>query len=185
MSPEESRRLAVATARDILREEGAAAVTLKAVAGRMGRTHAALLHHFGSVDGLHAQLADEIAHEVADSIAGSIGRYQAGKVKLRRVVEEMFTAFREQHFGELIAWVVLQRRREALAPVEHAIAGVITKITPPGDDRPLDRATMGLVLVAIGDALVGEEVARACNLPHDVAHEIAVKQILAVLGELR
>ncbi|WP_265587860.1 TetR/AcrR family transcriptional regulator [Sphingomicrobium arenosum] len=185
MSPEQSRAVAVATARDILREQGAAAVTLKAVAGRMGRTHAALLHHFGSVDGLHAQLADEIAHEVADSIAGSIGRYQAGKVKLRPVIEEMFTAFRDQHFGELIAWVVLQRRREALAPVEHAIASVVEKITEPGDTRALDRATMGLVLLAIGDALVGAEVARACNLEPAVAHDIAVKQILAVLGELR
>ncbi|MCJ8191563.1 TetR/AcrR family transcriptional regulator [Sphingomicrobium aestuariivivum] len=185
MSPEESRAAAVAAARELLRSEGAAAVTLKAVAGRMGRTHAALLHHFGSVDELHAALANEIAQEVADSIAGSIGRYQAGKVKLRKVVEEMFTAFREQHFGELIAWVVLQRRREALKPVEHAIAGVITQITQPEDDRPLDRATMGLVLLAIGDALVGDEIARACDLPHEVAHEIAVKQILAVLGELR
>ena len=183
MTPEESRALAVATARELLRTEGATAITLKAVAGRMGRTHAALLHHFGSVDDLHAALADEIAREVAAIIAGSIGRYQAGKVKLRAVVEEMFSTFREQHFGELIAWIILQRRREALAPVEKAISGVITQITRPGDTRPLDRATMGLVLLAIGDALVGEEVARACDLPHAAAHEIAVRQILAVLGE--
>ncbi|MCM8558511.1 TetR/AcrR family transcriptional regulator [Sphingomicrobium sediminis] len=185
MTPEESRAAAVTAARELLRDEGAAAVTLKAVAGKMGRTHAALLHHFGSVDELHAALADEIAREVADSIAGTVGRYQAGQTKLRHVVEEMFTQFREQNLGELIAWVVLSRRRDALKPVEKAIAGVVTQITRNDDDRPLDRATMGLVLIAIGDALVGDEVARATNLPHEVAHDIAVKQILAVLGELR
>ena len=183
MTPEESRAAAVDAARALLREEGAAAVTLKAVAGRMGRTHAALLHHLGSVDDLHAALADEIAREVADSIAGSIGRYQAGQVKLRSVVENMFAEFREQKFGELIAWVVLSRRRSALEPVERAIRGVIEQITQEGETRPLDRATLGLVLFAIGDALVGDEVARACDLPPSAAHEIAVRQILAVLRE--
>ncbi|MEN3972983.1 TetR family transcriptional regulator [Sphingomicrobium sp. XHP0235] len=183
MTPEESRAAAVAAARELLRNEGAAAITLKAVATRMGRTHAALLHHFGSVDELHAALADEIAREVADSIASSIGRYQAGQTKLRSVVENMFSEFREQKFGELIAWVVLSRRREALEPVERAIAGVIEQITQEGETRPLDRATLGLVLFAVGDALVGDEVARACDLPPSAAHEIAIRQILAVLRE--
>ena len=185
MSPEESRSAAVHAARDILRDEGMAAVTLKSVAGRMGRTHAALLHHFGGVEELHAALADQIAREVAASITGSIGRYQAGQTKLRHVVENMFGAFREQGLGELIAWVVLSRRREALAPVEDAISRVVREIRPSDDERPIDRATMGLVLLAIGNALVGEEVARATDLPGEAAHDIAVKQVLAVLGELR
>ncbi|WP_265530537.1 TetR/AcrR family transcriptional regulator [Sphingomicrobium marinum] len=185
MSPEQSRAAAVAAARELLRDKGMGSVTLKAVAAKIHRTHANLLHHFGSVDGLHAALADEIAHEVASSITGSIGNYRAGKTKLRHVVEEMFTAFREQGLGELIAWVVLSRRREALAAVESAVSEVVEAITEPGDDRPLDKATMGLVLLAIGDALVGEEIARATGNEHSAAHEIAVKQILAVLGELK
>ena len=185
MSPEQSRAAAVTAARELLRVEGMSGVTLKAVAARIDRTHANLLHHFGSVDGLHAALADEIAHEVASSITGSIGNYRAGKTKLRHVVEEMFTAFREQGLGELIAWVVLSRRRESLAAVECAVADVVKAISEPGDDRPLDKATLGLVLLAIGDALVGEEIARATGNKPEVAHEIAVKQILAVLGELK
>ncbi|MBB3763133.1 TetR/AcrR family transcriptional regulator [Sphingomicrobium lutaoense] len=185
MSPEESRKAAVDAARLLLREEGIAAVTLKAVGARIGRTHANLLHHFGSVDGLHAALADAIAHDVADSITGSVGRYRAGKTKLRHVVEEMFDAFRDQGFGELIAWVVVSRRRESLAAVESAVADVVRAITAEGDDRPLDKATLGLVLLAIGDSLVGEEIARATGLPHSAAHDIAVTQILGVLGELR
>lgn len=185
MSPEESRAAAVAAARELLREEGMSGVTLKAVATKIDRTHANLLHHFGSVDGLHAALADEIAQEVATSITSSIGSYRAGQTKLRHVVEEMFTAFREQGLGELIAWVVLSRRRASLAAVEQAVAGVVTAITEPGDNRALDKATLGLVLLAIGDALVGEEIARATGNEHSAAHEIAVKQILAVLGELK
>ena len=48
LSPDASRQLALEAAADLLIESGPQAVTLKAVAGRIGRTHANLLHHFGS-----------------------------------------------------------------------------------------------------------------------------------------
>ncbi|MBW0145706.1 TetR/AcrR family transcriptional regulator [Sphingomicrobium clamense] len=183
MSPEESRKAALDAARDLLREEGMRAITLKAVAAKIGRTHANLLHHFGSVDELHGALADQIAHEVAASITGSIGQYRLGKTKLRHVVEEMFVAFREQGIGQMIAWVVLSGRREALEPIQNAVAKVVEDISGEGDERPLDRATLGLVLLAVGDSLVGEEMADATSLEHEASYDIAVKQVLAVLGE--
>ena len=46
LSPEASRMAALEAARSLLLEAGPQAVTLKAVAGRIGRTHANLLHHF-------------------------------------------------------------------------------------------------------------------------------------------
>src|SRR5687767_1321195 len=163
LSPDASRAAAVAAARDLLTREGVAAVTLKAVAARVGRTHANLLHHFGSVAGLHAALAGDIAVSVAGSITGSIGRMRRGEARLRDVIEEMFDAFIEQGAGELIAWVVLTRQREALEPIVEAIGQVIRDISEPGEQRPLDQATLGLVLLAIGDSLAGAEVARACG----------------------
>ncbi|WP_448889270.1 TetR family transcriptional regulator, partial [Enterobacter hormaechei] len=48
LSPQESRIAALDAARALLIEAGPQAVTLKAVAARIGRTHANLLHHFGS-----------------------------------------------------------------------------------------------------------------------------------------
>ena len=185
LSPDESRAAAVAAARDLLREEGVAAITLKAVAARIGRTHANLLHHFGSVAGLHRALADEIAHQVAASITGSVGRMRRGEGKLRDVVEGMFDAFREEKVGELIAWVAMTRQREALEPLVDAIAQVVRDISEPGDERPLDQATLGLVLLAIGDSLAGDEVARACGLPPTAARDIAVRQVIAILAGRR
>ena len=185
LSPDESRAAAVAAARDLLRQEGVAAITLKAVAGRIGRTHANLLHHFGSVAGLHRALADDIAHAVAASITSAIGRMRRGEGKLRDVVEGMFDAFREEKVGELIAWVAMTRQREALEPLVDAIAQVVRDISEPGDERPLDQATLGLVLLAIGDSLAGDEVARACGLPATAARDIAVRQVIAILAGRR
>lgn len=158
------------------------AITLKAVAGRIGRTHANLLHHFGSVAELHRALADQIAHEVAAQITGSIGQMRRGEKRLRDVVEGMFDAFIDQRVGELMAWVVLTRQHEALEPVVEAISQVIKDISSPGDTRPLDQATLGLVLFAIGDSLVGADIARACGLPRSAARDIATQQVLAVVA---
>ena len=182
MPPDESRAAAVAAARDLLTREGVAAVTLKAVAAKIDRTHANLLHHFGSVAGLHAALAEDIATSVAGSITGSIGRMRRGEARLRDVIEGMFDAFIDQGAGELIAWVVLTRQREALETIVDAIAQVIRDISEPGEERPLDQATLGLVLLAIGDSLAGSEVARACGLPRSAARDIAVRQVIAVLS---
>ena len=182
LPPGQSRAAAVGAARDLLTSDGVAAVTLKAVAARIGRTHANLLHHFGSVAGLHAALAEDIATSVAGSITGSIGRMRRGEARLRDVIEGMFDAFIDQGAGELIAWVVLTRQREALEPIVEAIAQVIRDISDPGEERPLDQATLGLVLLAIGDSLAGSEVARACGLPRSAARDIAVRQVIAVLS---
>ena len=182
LPPDECRAAAVAAACDLLTREGVAAVTLKAVAARIGRTHANLLHHFGSVAGLHAALAEDIATSVAGSITGSIGRMRRGEARLRDVIEGMFDAFIDQGAGELIAWVVLTRQREALQPIVEAIGQVIRDISEPGEERPLDQATLGLVLLAIGDSLAGSEVARACGLPRSAARDIAVRQVIAVLS---
>ena len=57
LPPEESRRAAMEAARALLIESGPPSVTLKAVAARIGRTHANLLHHFGSAAGLQQELA--------------------------------------------------------------------------------------------------------------------------------
>lgn len=182
LSPQESRAQALSAARDLLREDGVQAITLKAVAGRVGRTHANLLHHFGSVAELHRALADQIAHEVASQITGSIGQMRRGEKRLRDVVEGMFDAFIDQRVGELMAWVVLTRQHEALEPVVDAISQVIKDISSPDDKRPLDQATLGLVLFAIGDSLVGADIARACGLPRSAARDIATQQVLAVVA---
>lgn len=182
VSPEESRAAAVTAARDLLMNEGAAAVTLQAVAARVGRTHANLLHHFGSAAGLQRALAEDIAHNVSASIVGVIEQRRAGMATERDVVDAMFQAFRRQGAGELIGWVALTRQREALEPVIATIERIIRTMRALGDTRPVDRMTLSLTLLAIGDSLAGEEIARACGLDRSAVREVAAMQIEALAG---
>jgi AcrR family transcriptional regulator len=183
VSPEESRAAAVEAARELLVEQGAAAVTLQAVAQRIGRSHANLLHHFGTAAGLSRALAEEIARTVAASIEGAIEQRRLGTGTERNVIDAMFDAFQREGAGELIGWIALTRQREALEPVVAVIERIIRTMRAAGDTRPVDRMTLGLTLLAIGDSLAGEEIARACGLQREVVRDIATTQIEALSGE--
>jgi AcrR family transcriptional regulator len=160
-----------------------AAVTLKAVGARIGRTHANLLHHFGSVAGLHRALAEDIAQKVSDSINEAIGRRRRGEASERDVVDAMFDAFAEQRAGELIGWIALTRQREALKPVADTIQSILEGFRDAGDTRPMDRVTLGLVLLAIGDSLAGSEIAAATGLPRAAVRDDAVGLIKGIAGD--
>ena len=181
LTQDESRAAAVAAARALLLDQGAAAITLKAVAGKIGRTHANLLHHFGSVAGLHRALAEDIAVTVSDSITSAIASRRKGLATERDVVDAMFDAFADQGAGELIGWIALTRQRDALKPVIDTIAAIVADFAAAGDQRPMDKVTLGLVLLAVGDSLVGEEVAQGTGQARAAVREIAVRQIAAMV----
>lgn len=183
VSPQESRSAAVKAARELLIDEGAAAVTLQAVARKVGRTHANLLHHFGSAAGLQRALAEDIARTVSTAIEGAIEQRRAGTATERDVIDAMFEAFRREGAGELIGWIALTRQREALEPVIATIERIIRIMRAAGDTRPVDRMTLGLTLLAIGDSLAGEEVARAVGLPREAVREVAATQVEALAEE--
>ena len=89
LSPEESRSAALEAARHILIEMGPAAVTLKAVAARIDRTHANLLHHFGSAAGLQKALAAYQAETVCATIGKKMAESPPGErnVRWRQIID--------------------------------------------------------------------------------------------------
>src|SRR5437764_15341970 len=103
LSPEASRSAALEAARRLLLRDGPQAVTLKAVAAEIGRTHANLLHHFGSAAGLQGELAKSIADSVNGSIAEAVERARAGETDARVVVDQCFDAFGREGAGALAA----------------------------------------------------------------------------------
>ena len=95
LSQEESRSAAIAAARRLLIDEGPQAVTLKAVAARIGKTHANLLHHFGSAAGLQAELAKAIAVQVTASIGEAVELARRGEADPREIVDRDLRCFRQ------------------------------------------------------------------------------------------
>ena len=179
LSPEESRLAALDAARALLIEAGPQAVTLKAVAGRIGRTHANLLHHFGSAAGLQKALAGHLAGGVCQSIAEIVFQNREGAPDPHRVVNMVFDAFNQQGAGALATWMILSGNEDALDPVIDAIHDLVDEIGQGEDDERLREDTLTLVLMAMGDAMLGEPLSKSLNLPTTAARDVAVKLMLA------
>jgi AcrR family transcriptional regulator len=181
LTQEESRDVALEAARTLLIEAGPQAVTLKAVAARIGRTHANLLHHFGSAAGLQMALAENIAESVTARVGEAIQRARETGRDPREVVDLTFDAFDRQGAGALASWMILSGNRDALDPILAAIHRLVDMIAREHahQGRALQEETLHLVLVALGDALLGEAMANALGLPRGTARDLATRALSA------
>lgn len=177
LGPEESRAKALEAARRLLLEHGPQAVTLKAVATEVGRTHANLLHHFGSAAGLQAALARSIAERVTGTIAEAVERARSGECDARVVVDETFDAFGKEGAGALAAWMILTGNRDALNPVLESLHGLLAQLSLGHAEERVAENTLGLVLSALGDSLLGGAIAQSFGLPRDTARELAAERL--------
>lgn len=174
LSPEESRSMALAAARELLIEAGPQAVTLKAVASRIGRTHANLLHHFGSASGLQKSLAQYLTDQVCGSIAEAVLKSRTGEGTVRDIVDLTFDAFDKQGAGALSSWMLLTGNEDALDPIVDAIHALVDEVGEGGhEDREMHQDTLTLVLMALGDALIGERLADSLGLKRHSARDLA------------
>ncbi len=188
LSPEESRSAALEAARALLIEAGPQAVTLKAVASRIGRTHANLLHHFGSASGLQKALAGHLAKTVCETIIEAVHASRAGLGSAREVVDLAFDAFDREGAGALTSWMLLTGNEDALHPIIGTIHELVDEIareeaSHADDELRVHRDTLNLVLLALGDALIGAALAKSLGLPRDAARERAEEMLEASLAE--
>lgn len=181
LSPEASRAAALEAARTILVEDGPQAVTLKAVAARIGRTHANLLHHFGSASGLQTALARSMAERITATIGEAVQRSRRGEIDRRVIVDLTFDAFDREGAGALASWMILSGDRAALDPILQAIHRLVDEISPRAE-VPVAEVTLSLVLLALGDALLGEPMATTLGLPRGTARRMALDRLMAAPG---
>jgi AcrR family transcriptional regulator len=177
LNSEESRSAALEAARMLLLDQGPQAVTLKAVAAKVGRTHANLLHHFGSAAGLQAELARSIADRVTGSIAEAVERARVGERDVREVVDGTFDAFDREGAGALAAWMILSGNRDALNPILDSIRALVSQLRVGHEEHHVPESTLWLVLAALGDSLLGEPITSSLGLQRDAARRIATEAL--------
>lgn len=183
LSPEESRAAALEAARALLIETGPQAVTLKAVAGRIGRTHANLLHHFGSASGLQKALAEHLAGTICATIAEAVFAQRAGIGSAREIVDLTFDAFDKEGAGALTSWMLLSGNEDALDPIVEAVHDLVDRLGSELDSpESMHETTLSLILMALGDALMGGAMAKALNLRRDQARLTAERMLIASMA---
>lgn len=183
LSQEQSRARAIEAARALLIEEGPQAITLKAVAARIGQSHANLLHHFGSAAGLHASLAEHMAERITRTIAEAALKARRGEADLATVVDMTFDAFDREGAGALTSFSILTDNRAILIPILQSIHRLVDMLTSDAPDRPVAEATLAIVLAALGDSLIGAEITQELGLKRRSARELALAQLIAIAGD--
>jgi AcrR family transcriptional regulator len=181
LSPEESRLAALEAARTLLIEAGPQAVTLKAVAAKIGRTHANLLHHFGSAAGLQRALAEMLGETITAKIGAAVLRQRASDdPDPREVVDMTFDAFDKEGAGALASWMILSGNLDALDPILEATHRLVDELGEDGhSDTTIHEETLQLVLIALGDALLGGPMAKALGLDRSTARALATRALVS------
>lgn len=183
LPPEISRAAALGAARELLIEAGPQALTLKAVATRINRTHANLLHHFGSAAGLQKALAADLARTVCEAIGEAVRATRSGKATPRDVVNLTFDAFVSAGGGPLASWMLLSGNEDALDPIVETIHELVDELHPmelkPGAEQTMHETTLTLVLMALGDALMGEALADSLGVKRSTVRDRATEMMTA------
>lgn len=160
-APEEARREALASARALLISGGPDAVTLAAVAGDIGVTHANLIHHFGSAAGLQSALMASMVQDLSDALGAVVGRLRTDVGAPFELVSEVFRAFDEGGAGKLAAWIVLSGDLSHLEPIRAAVQDLVEAIRERLGDKDghararISSAVLLIAVSAFGDALIG------------------------------
>ncbi len=184
LSPEASRMAALEAARVLLLEAGPQAVTLKAVAGRIGRTHANLLHHFGSASGLQRDLAAYMGNSICAKIAEAVVQMRGGAMSPHELADLIFDHFDREGAGALASWMLLSGNEDALDPIVEAIHNLVDQIAEDGHaDTSLHELTLEMVLMALGDALLGGPLSASLGLPREAGRQIAGRKLAASFDE--
>jgi AcrR family transcriptional regulator len=177
LTQEESRTVALEAARALLIELGPQAITLKAVASRIGRTHANLLHHFGSASGLQKELARHLATTICATIEDAVLASRAGEGTARDVVDLTFDAFDKEGGGALATWMLMNGNEDALDPLLEVIHELVDDLGDH-DSGQMHDVTHALCLMALGDALMGGPLALSLGLRRTAARDIAEKMLI-------
>jgi AcrR family transcriptional regulator len=176
---EEARERILDAAEAQIRERGPDAFRLEALAGELGISHPAILHHFGSrtelVKAVVARTAARLREQIFSALSGDLSE-ATGATLLDRI----FRALGDPGHARMFAWLFLARDDDAAPDVplgEDAalrdIADAVhrRRIEQCGDDAPPFEDSLFTVLLAalamFGNAIAGDALRGSAGLAGD------------------
>ena len=174
-SPEAARENILQSAERLLLEREPQGLKLVEVAQGAGVSHATVLHHFGSIDGVQTALAEAMIRQLVARVLAA-ERPDDPEAQLEGVGQVLFDAFESAGGARLAAWLELTGETRRLTLVREAVAEVISgPMAQKGVDP--ERAT-NLILVAVslamGVGLIGRSLAELVGRPPETTREAAL-----------
>ncbi|HEX7479300.1 MAG TPA: TetR/AcrR family transcriptional regulator [Polyangiales bacterium] len=183
---DEARRRILQAAEQQLMKVGPEGLRLTDLARALGVSHPAILHHFGSREGLVAAVVHHTTNTLNEQLlaAFAAGKHDANRETLMDMVAEVYG---ERGFARLLAWLMLSGRtgpaRGATEhPLERLAQAAHTLRTAHEPAASYEDTLFELQLVAIsllGDAIFGDAVRRASGTASGAAASLHFRRRLA------
>jgi AcrR family transcriptional regulator len=162
-SAEEAKNVILDAAEKRLREQGPAGIRLQDIAADVGVSHPAILHHFGSRDGLMEAVVrralDGLRGAVLDKVRQEMGR----EVNIASILETVFAILAERGHARLVAWLVLEgaRPRDEARHVRSMAEAAHVRMVEGGwtEGRHFEFEDMLFTVMLVGMAALGAGVA--------------------------
>jgi AcrR family transcriptional regulator len=186
-TPEEARRVILDAAEQVIARTGPGGLRLQEVAQAAGVSHPAILHHFGSREGLiralNRRTIDGLGEALRERMAAGAGSGDA--------LRAAFAGYREG-FAQRIVWLLqwgefppdAQMGRGLMEEMAERLHRLRCELAPPGQapDPDDSRAIIHLISVAaLGDALLGPRLRRAPDEAAEAQARSAFEDWLAAL----
>jgi AcrR family transcriptional regulator len=179
-APEDARANILAAAETLLVEEGPLALKLADVASAAGVANASVLHHFGSIDGLHAALMERMVSQlVAEVMALADEGGPTREDKQEAVFEALFEVFETRGAARLAAWLELTGEWRRMTHIRDAVQSVVMRRASFGDVNPQQALDLVMISVtlAMGAGLFGRALAELVGKPPGHAREVATEML--------
>lgn len=174
---EESREHILAAAEKLLIEQGPLALKLTEVASMAEVANGNVLHHFGSIDGLHAALMERMTQQLVAEVLAIPERVGSHEAAHDAVMQALFDVFETRGAARLAAWLELTGEWKRLTHVREAVRSVVARRAQMGGlslAEAEDQVLISVVL-AMGAGLFGRSLAQLIGKPAGRTRKIAIE----------
>lgn len=187
---EEAKSIILDAAERRLRELGPAGIKLQELAADVGVSHPAILHHFGSRDGLVEAVVRRALDTLRDETLEEVRQHMRREVDIPSILDAVFGILAERGHARLVAWLILEgknprddsRLMRALAEAAHVrmVSGGWTE----GRHFEFEDILFTVMLVgsaALGSGVAGEAMRFSSGIENDEGAEGRFRKWLSAL----
>jgi TetR/AcrR family transcriptional regulator, repressor for neighboring sulfatase len=152
------RAEALAAAKRLIMEGAEDVLTMRAVADAAGVTYPNLSHHFGSAEGLHAAIAEDLVRELLAGLQTLNVEMNHLEDDYRAVVDRVFDLFSDQGLGRVIGWLVRSGETQRLEPVNRMLSEFIesrASASSKTDAKRISRVALIVAFAAYAESTAG------------------------------
>ena len=157
-TPEQAQTAILDAAESLIVDGQGNRLRIRAVAERVGISHPAVLHHFGSLEELLAALHRRAALRTREDIVTALASSEP--VSARAAAATALGALGDRRRGRVLAWLVAQGLDPFPPAEQKGLARVVDGITAQSERSraEVEEIVEFAVLASLGDALFGDAV---------------------------